>query len=56
MSIWGIHNTAIAHGELLGDGSTGFVSVGFDSTPDLDLRGIPRGLCTARSISSSTSG
>lgn len=35
MSIWGIHNTAIAHGELLGDGSTGFVSVGFDSTPDL---------------------
>lgn len=35
MSIWGIHNTAIAHGELLGDGSTGFVTVGFDSTPDL---------------------
>lgn len=35
MSIWGIHNTTIPHGELLGDGSTGFVSVGFDSTPDL---------------------
>ncbi|RRD28964.1 restriction endonuclease [Actinomyces bowdenii] len=35
MSIWGIRNTTIPHGELLGDGSTGFVSVGFDPTPDL---------------------